>query len=339
MTQATARAYPNIALVKYWGKADEALIIPVAGSMSMTLDDYATTTTVRLDDAADALSLNGTQLDHTDSATQRVGAFLDIVRGLAQERGLDTAAAHAQVTTVNEGPTAAGMASSASGFAALAQAASAAYGLDLDTRDLSRLARRGSGSACRSVINRFAVWHAGDSDETSYAEEIAAPDLAMIAVTVASGAKKVSSRAGMRATAATSPFYRAWITTTEESLNEMVRACADADFTRIGEITEAHAMRMHAVINACEPPIRYLAPASYQVFDAVAELRANGVEAYATADAGPNVVVISRPEDAEQIAGALGQYAENGEAKVLRPGPGAHVVNADDAADAAGATA
>lgn len=337
MTQATARAYPNIALVKYWGKADEALIIPVAGSMSMTLDDYATTTTVHLGEGtgasgdADALNLNGTELEPVDTAAQRVTAFLDIVRGIAAERGLDTATERARVTTVNEGPTAAGMASSASGFAALATAASAAYGLELNERDLSRLARRGSGSACRSVISRFAVWHAGDSDETSYAEEIAAPDLSMIAVTVASHAKKVSSRAGMRATAATSPFYRSWITSTEESLNEMVRACQDADFTRIGQITETHAMRMHAVINACEPPIRYLAPVSYQVFDAVAELRANGVEAYATADAGPNVVVISRPADAATVAEALAGYAENGRATILNPGPGAQLLGPEEA--------
>lgn len=337
MTQATARAYPNVALVKYWGKADEALIIPVAGSMSMTLDDYATTTTVHLGEGtgasggADALNLNGTELEPVDTAAQRVAAFLDIVRGIAAERGLDTATERARVTTVNEGPTAAGMASSASGFAALATAASAAYGLELNERELSRLARRGSGSACRSVISRFAVWHAGDSDETSYAEEIAAPDLSMIAVTVASHAKKVSSRAGMRATAATSPFYRSWITSTEESLNEMVRACQDADFTRIGQITETHAMRMHAVINACEPPIRYLAPVSYQVFDAVAELRANGVEAYATADAGPNVVVISRPADAATVAEALAGYAENGRATILNPGPGAQLLEPAEA--------
>lgn len=335
MTHATARAYPNIALVKYWGKVDEALIIPAAGSMSMTLDDYATTTTVRLltgedGEDGDRFSLNGEY--QQGSTADRVTEFLNIVRGLAAERGLGTADVSADVTSVNEGPTAAGMASSASGFAALAVAAASAYGLDLDNRGLSRLARRGSGSASRSVVNRYAVWHAGTSDETSFSEEIAAPDMAMIAITVASGAKDVSSRAGMRATAETSPFYPAWITVTEESLNEMARACADADFTRIGQIAESHAMRMHAVINSCDPPIRYLAPVSYAIFDRVAALRAEGLEAYATADAGPNVVVISRPGDAEAVAGQLSEFSEDGTAKILHPGPGAHLLSATEEA-------
>src|SRR5690625_4535930 len=163
--------------------------------MSMTLDQFATTTSVELTADNDTFELNGTTADA--KATGRTTAFLDVVRLLAAEAGLDTAEAHAKVVSRNEGPTAAGMASSASGFAALATAAAHAYGLNLSVKGLSRRARRGSGSASRSLIDRFAVWHAGTSDETSYAEAISAPDMAMVSVTVNTQAKKVSSRDGM----------------------------------------------------------------------------------------------------------------------------------------------
>lgn len=200
MTAVTARAHPNIALVKYWGKADTALNLPATGSLSMTLDVFPTTTTVTLapDAAHDEVVLNGAV--RAGVVRDRVVRFLDIVREMAGSR---TAAV---VDSVNTVPSAAGLASSASGFAALAAAASRAYGLDLDRTALSRLARRGSGSAARSVIPGFAVWHAG-SDEESFAEPLDAPDLAMVIAIVNSEEKAVSSRDAMKRTALTSPFY------------------------------------------------------------------------------------------------------------------------------------
>lgn len=314
MTTATARAFPNIALVKYWGKRDEELILPVAGSLSLTLDAFPTTTTVTLasESHEDSFSLGGRIA--TGETAARVTRFLDHVRTLA---GSD---ARAHVVSTNEAPTGAGLASSAAGFAALATAASAAYGLDLDKPALSRLARRGSGSAARSIVPGVAAWHAGHDDSTSFAEPVDAPEMHMVIVTVDTAQKAVSSREAMRRTAATSPFYPAWITSTEQSLADMIDACAAGDFTRIGEITESHALRMHAVIQACEPPIRYLAPASVAVFDAVAALRAQGIEGYATADAGPNVAVIVRPEHGEALRDALSDF---GSARLVGPGPGA----------------
>ncbi|UOQ56779.1 diphosphomevalonate decarboxylase [Leucobacter allii] len=322
---ATARAYPNIALVKYWGKRDEELILPVAGSLSLTLDALPTTTTVRLapDAEADAFALN--DAPQTGEAAARVSRFLDRVRGLAGS------GARAVVDSRNEAPTGAGLASSASGFAALATAAARAYGLELAPRELSRLARRGSGSAARSIVPGVAVWHAGDDDAGSFAEPVPAPELRMVIATVDTAQKAVSSRAAMRRTALTSPFFPAWITSTEESLAAMLEACAAGDFTRIGRITEAHAMRMHAVIQSCDPPIRYLAPASVALFDRIAALRGEGLEAYGTADAGPNVCAIVRPEQAEELAdelrglgGRLGLGAEA--VRVVGPGPGAETL-------------
>lgn len=329
MTTATARAFPNIALVKYWGKHDEELILPVAGSLSLTLDAFPTTTTVALDSAldTDAFTLNGTV--QTGNAAERVTRFLDRVRELA---GVDT---RAVVTSTNEAPTGAGLASSASGFAALATAAARAYGLDLNRRDLSRLARRGSGSASRSLVEGLAVWHAGD-DAHSYAEPVTGPDMRMVIVTVDTAQKAVSSRAAMRRTALTSPFFPAWISSTEESLAAMLEACAADDFTRVGRITESHALRMHAVIQSCDPPIRYLAPTSVAIFDAVAALREQGIEAYATADAGPNVAVIVRPEQAEQLRDALAGF---GSVRLVGPGAGAEIIDTPIDGPVAGADA
>lgn len=322
MSRATARAFPNIALIKYWGKRDEQLILPVAGSLSLTLDILPTTTTVEIapDAEADRFELNGREAG--GESLRRVAVFLDLVRSLAgsQQRAI--------VRSRNEAPTGAGLASSASGFAALATAAAAAYGLDLDAAALSRLARRGSGSASRSIVPGVAVWHAGDGDETSFAEAVDAPEMHMVIVTVDAAEKPVSSREAMRRTASTSPFAEAWPRTTEESLAEMIEVCRTGDFTRIGELTETHALRMHALIQSTEPPIRYLTPRSVAVFDAVAALRERGVAAYATADAGPNVVVLVQPADAETVAESV---AEFGRVQIAKPGPGAVLLGDADA--------
>jgi diphosphomevalonate decarboxylase len=316
---ATAVAHPNIALVKYWGKADAQLALPATGSVSMGLDVFPTTTTVTLDPAADAdsLVLNGAAAP--EGALLRVQQFLDLVRELAGSSD------RAAVVSENTVPTGAGLASSASGFAALATAASAAYGLDLSERDLSRLARRGSGSATRSIPGGVAVWHAGD-DQGSYAERVPAPPMAMVVVTISAGEKAIGSREAMRRTIATSPFYPAWVTSTTDTVGEMLDACAAGDFTRIGELTESNALRMHATIEGAFPPIRYLNARSVAVFDAVAELRAAGTEAYATADAGPNVVVLTKPEDRGTVATAL---ADLGDVIESGTGPGARVVRSE----------
>lgn len=316
MRTTSARAYPNIALIKYWGKRDESRILPAAGSLSMTLDAFETTTTVvpNPDGDADSLELDGQPAD--EEQTRRIAAFLDHVRALAGSEQ------PVIVRSRNSVPTGAGLASSASGFAALATAAASAFELDLDARALSRLARLGSGSACRSVVPGVAVWHAGD-DETSCAEPVDAPDMRMVVVTVDRSRKPVSSRAAMRLTAATSPFYEAWVSSTEESLAAMIDACEEGDFTRIGEITESHALRMHALIQSTTPPIRFLRPQSVAIFDAVEKLRENGLEAYSTADAGPNVVVLVRPENAEAVAEALDGL---GEIRIVGPGPGAQLL-------------
>ncbi|MBS9534987.1 diphosphomevalonate decarboxylase [Mycobacterium sp. M1] len=324
--RATAVAHPNIALVKYWGKRDDELIIPRTDSLSMTLDIFPTVTTVTRDPAAraDTVVLNGAAAP--DDMARRVSRFLDLVRGLAGGGG------HAYVDTRNTVPTGAGLASSASGMAALAVAAARAYGLDLDERALSRLARRGSGSASRSIFGRFAVWHAGDgSDAGSYAEPVPGVTLdpALVVAMVDTGVKAVSSREAMRRTVATSPLYDAWVQSSAADLAEMQVALARGDLAAVGEIAERNALGMHATMLAARPAVRYISAGSLALLDRVAQLRQDGTPAYATMDAGPNVKVLCDPADAEGVAGVLRAAAPGIRVAIAHCGPGARLVNED----------
>lgn len=327
---ATAVAHPNIALIKYWGKRDERLVLPVTDSLSMTLDIFPTTTRVRLDPGAghDEVTLNG--VPATGEAQRRVVAFLELVR---EQAGLPQ---RAVVETGNTVPTGAGLASSASGFAALAVAAGAAYGLDLDATALSRLARRGSGSASRSLFGGFAIWHAGrdtgtatDADLSSYAEPVPAGELdpALVIAVVNAGPKAVSSREAMRRTVDTSPLYRPWAASSKEDLADMRGALRRGDLDAMGEIAERNALGMHATMLAARPAVRYLSPATLTVLDSVLQLRRDGVAAYATMDAGPNVKVLCHRADADRVAAAVRGAAPGGSVHTAGPGQGARLLD------------
>lgn len=327
---AVAVAHPNIALIKYWGKRDEKLMLPVTDSLSMTLDVFPTTTRVRLEPGArrDVTVFNGTPAE--GEAQRRIAAFLDLVRERAGR------SERAVVHTRNTVPTGAGLASSASGFAALALAAAAAYGLELDARGLSRLARRGSGSASRSVFGGFAVWHAGpgagtdaEADLGSYAEPVPAGDLdpALVVAVVDAGPKAVSSREAMRRTVATSPLYGPWAASSADDLTVMRSALLRGDLEAVGEVAERNALGMHATMLAARPAVRYLSPASVTVLDRVVQLRREGVAAYATMDAGPNVKVLCRRADAERVAGAVRAVLPAGSVLVAGPGPAARLLD------------
>ena len=327
-TTATAVAHPNIALIKYWGKRDEELVLPRTDSLSMTLGIFPTTTTVTLAPGAghDTVTLNGQAAQ--GEALRRVATFLDLIRRQAG-RG-----EHAVVDTVNTVPTGAGLASSASGFAALATAGAAAYQLDLDETGLSRLARRGSGSASRSIFGGFALWHAGTgtlttADLGSYAEPVPAAaglDPALVIAVVNAGAKAVSSRTAMRSTVDTSPLYQAWAASSAGDLTQIRAALLAGDLHTVGEIAERNALGMHATMLAARPAVRYLSPATVTVLDRVLQLRQDGISAHATMDAGPNVKVLCHAADAEHVADALRGAVGSGAVHIARPGPGAHLL-------------
>nr|WP_272106680.1 diphosphomevalonate decarboxylase [Staphylococcus sp. NRL 22/194] len=294
-----ARAHTNIALIKYWGKADEALIIPMNNSLSVTLDRFYTETQVTFDETLshDQLVLNGEEVDAKESA--KIQRYMDMIR---KEAGITT---HALIESENFVPTAAGLASSASAYAALAGACNEALQLGLSDKDLSRLARRGSGSASRSIFGGFAEWEKGHDDATSYAHSIDAngweDDLAMIFIVINNKSKKVSSRSGMSLTRETSRFYQYWLNHVDENLKDTKDAISKKDFKRMGEVIEANGLRMHATNLGAQPPFTYLVPESYEAMRIVHECREAGLPCYFTMDAGPNVKVLIEKKNQQAI--------------------------------------
>ncbi|NLR09169.1 MULTISPECIES: diphosphomevalonate decarboxylase [Lactobacillaceae] len=315
----TARAHTNIALVKYWGKADTDLIIPQTGSLSLTLDQFYTDTTVVFDSslAADEVSVNGDRL--TAQQATKVHNFLDLVRQQASRTSF------ARVRSVNHVPTAAGLASSASAFAALAGAASRAAGLTLDRTALSRLARRGSGSATRSIFGGFVEWHAGHDDLSSYGvplqEDVDWP-IAVIALVLDPKRKKVSSRQGMQNSVSTSPFYPAWKQIVADDLAAIKPAILARDFTTVGETLESNAMRMHALTLSAWPPYSYFNGDTLAAMQTVKSLRDSGVACYYTLDAGPNLKIFCQAADVTPIQERLAQQFGQANVIVAHPGPG-----------------
>ena len=318
---ATASANTNIALIKYWGKADESLTIPTASSLSLTLGATRTTTTVSFDggaDGADAVTINGAAPG--GAARARVTRFLDLVRARA---GLTAAATVVSSSAV---PLAAGLASSAAGFAALAAAATRAVGMCLDERALSRLARRGSGSATRSIFGGLVLWNAGVDDETSYAEPVDC-DLApaMVVVVVSAGRKTISSTQAMRHTMNTSPLYPAWAEASREDLRVALDAVRARDLPRLGEVVEGNALGMHAAMIASRPSVVYWLPETLDVLHTVRVMRDEGFPVWATIDAGPNVKVLTTGEDADQVAAVLRDRIPCATTSVRYPGGGVRV--------------
>ncbi|MCY9806842.1 diphosphomevalonate decarboxylase [Lentilactobacillus senioris] len=316
----TARAHTNIALVKYWGKQNEDLIIPQNDSLSLTLDQFYTETTVTFDSqlSADVVVIDDEVAQETDY--QRVVAFLDIIRQKTQAPDH-----YFQVISVNHVPTAAGFASSASAFAALAAAASRTAGLKLDLTELSRLARRGSGSASRSIFGGFVQWHTGQDDASSYAEQYASADdwdIGVIALTLQKARKKISSRKGMQLSVSTSPFYSEWVKLAQNDIEVVKRAIDRNDFTTLGKVSETNALRMHALTLSADPGFIYFTGQTIEMLNEIRQLRDNGIECYATIDAGPNVKVLCQKENANKIMSHFNQLLGSENVTYTTPGSG-----------------
>ncbi|MEN2667650.1 diphosphomevalonate decarboxylase [Listeria aquatica] len=316
----TAVAHTNIALIKYWGKRDEKLILPSNSSLSITLDKFFTETTFEWDDSQkkDVLVLNG--VEREDAKVQR---YLDVLRS---EFGI---ASRAVIHSENHVPTAAGLASSASAFAALAVAASASLARNDSKMELSRLARLGSGSASRSIFGGLAIWQKGENTDgsDSYAvpfESELTNQLAVVVAIVSDQPKKISSRDGMKQTVQTSPFFGEWTKTAELDLELIKKAFAHSDFTQVGEILEHNAMKMHATTLSANPPFTYFSQESLLVMEAVRKLRADGIEAYFTMDAGPNVKIVCLKQDEEKVAGRVEPLV--GRVLICHAGEGAKVI-------------
>ncbi len=316
MYTATARSCSNIAFIKYWGNRNDTLRLPANGSISMNLSGLETVTTVRFSEelTSDTLSLNGQS--QTGEALRRASRHLDHIRHLA---GVNL---HAEVVSHNNFPTGAGIASSASAFAALTVASCAALGLDLAERELSALARLGSGSACRSVPGGYVEWYSGEDHASSYAETIAPPDHweLLDLVTIVSGEHKAIGSTSGHSLASTSPLQTARVEDTPRRLKQCRDAILRRDFELLAEVIEQDALMMHAVMMTSHPPLLYWLPATLQLIQLIRRWRADGIPACFTIDAGPNVHVITLPPHHEQLEQLLRQV--DGVQTVLTASPG-----------------
>lgn len=313
MAVATAVAHPNIALVKYWGKRDIPLNLPAVPSLSLTLDRYTTTTTVHWGNVSeDSVWVDGQAA--APAFRKRALHFLSV---------LDARRPSCRIETTNNFPTAAGLASSSSGFAALALAALAASGRSMTPAEASVLARQGSGSACRSLWGGFVGWSMGIRPDGTdcHGYPISRPDhwdVAMVMAIVSSDKKSIGSTQAMIRTAETSPLYLPFVEQARDDVIRATQAIKDRNLDTLGTIMESSTFKMHASMHAAVPPVMYWKPATVACIQTVLSLREAGISAYLTMDAGPNVKVLCLQREAQAVQAALLHHVEHCE--ILKPG-------------------
>ena len=318
--QATARAQPNIALIKYWGKRDTRRNLPAVGSISVTLDALHTRTTVDFDEAlsADALTING--LDDADGLP-RVSRCLDAVAGPRRAR--------ARVTSESNFPVAAGLASSASAFAALVVAGAAAIGRDASVDELSALAGAASGSAARSLYGGFVeLANEGDGIDVKTIRDAASWPLRVVIAITTDARKPVGSGKAMEQSRKSSPFYDRWINEQPADLDVARAAIADRDFDKLGAVAEHNCLKMHSVMWTSRPPAVYWNAATLDCLTTVRQLQSRGVGVFFTIDAGPQVKAICLPEHEADVRDALAATSGVTDVRVSGLGAGARRVDA-----------
>ncbi len=321
--KATAKAPANIAFIKYWGKADEKLRLPLNDSISMNMSGAFTITTVEFSKQfnKDTVTILGGEFSAAETA--RVVKGLDLIRkraGTTQK---------ATVVTKNTFPKGAGSAASASGFAALTLAGFAALGVTMSEKELTIFARMGSGSACRSIPDGFVVWEKGESSETSFAWSLYPPtywDIRDILVIVDSRMKKVSTTEGME-TIATSPRLAVRLKAIPKRMKEIQEAIARRNFSRFGEITEEDCLGMHMVMQTQTPPLFYWNTTTQIIMDAVRSWRKHGLPVYFTIDAGPNVHLLCEARDEARLLAEIRTIGGVQDIIVNKPAIGARIIS------------
>lgn len=293
----TVKANSNIALIKYWGKKNDQLKTPLNNSISMTLDSLHTTTSAEYSEA-DEVYFAGHQANAKEKS--KVIDLIDIIR---RDHNINKSV---KIQTENNFPTASGLASSASGFAALAFAMNKLFELNLDDREISKYARLGSGSASRSIYGGFAEWLKGEKEDgsDSYAIQLQDKDywdISMLVVIVDDNKKDKGSTEGMDLTVKTCPFYPAWLSTINDDLNEARRGILNKDLERVGFVMEHNCLKMHSTMFTTIPSVIYWKPATLEIIQKVKELRELGLNCYFTIDAGPNVKILCENHNVNRI--------------------------------------
>ncbi|KAG0360480.1 diphosphomevalonate decarboxylase [Podila minutissima] len=321
--EATCTAPVNIAVVKYWGKRDTSLILPTNSSLSVTLsqDQLHSKTTIRAsaDFISDRLWLNG--IEESITSNKRLVACLRETRALRTKIEAEDASApklahlNIHICSENNFPTAAGLASSASGYACLVYTLSKLFQLPLDASDLSIVARQGSGSACRSLFGGFVAWEMGeradgaDSKAVQIAPETHWPDLQALICVVSDEKKGTSSTEGMQLTVKTSPLLQERIkNVVPQRMDEMIAAIKDKDFPKFAELTMRDSNQFHAVCLDTYPPIFYMNDISRAIIRIITEYNRDGIKAAYTYDAGPNAVIYAPAANMAEIYSLLSHY-------------------------------
>ena len=293
----TVRSYANIAIIKYWGKKAEKEMVPATSSISLTLENMYTETTLSplpADARVDEFYING-QLQN-EAEHVKMSKIIDRYR--------PEGAGFVRIDTKNNMPTAAGLSSSSSGLSALVKACNAFFQLGLNRRELALEAKFASGSSSRSFYGPLAAW---DKDSGEIYPVETDLKLAMIMLVLEDQKKPISSRDGMKLCVETSTTFDEWIRQSEQDYKDMLVYLKENDFKKVGELTEKNALAMHATTKTATPSFSYLTDASYEAMDFVRQLREQGESCYFTMDAGPNVKVLCLEEDLEHLSELLGQ--------------------------------
>jgi diphosphomevalonate decarboxylase len=317
--QATAIAQPNIALIKYWGKRDVARNLPAVGSISITLSELYTEVCVALspDLRGDELFVNG---EESQPLLPRISRCLDNVIGAQRLR--------ARITSESNFPIAAGLASSASAFAATTVAAAGAADLSYETEALARLAGQASGSAARSLYDGFVeLKNSGDTINLATLREAGSWPLQVVVAITETGPKPTGSTAAMEISRETSPFYSSWIEQQDHDLATARTAILQQDFAQLGMVAEHNCLKMHSVMWASRPPMVYWNSATMRCMQTVRRLQAEGCNVFFTIDAGPQVKAVCLPEDTEAVSKALAETPGVQEIMLSGLGPAARLVD------------
>lgn len=316
--KATAIAPTNIAFTKYWGKKDEKLRLPENGSVSMTLSDLLTTTTVEFSSEykQDQVIINGGGVEAGEA--DRVIKHLDRIREMADIEY------KAKVVSNNNFPIGTGLSSSASGFAALTLAATAAAGLYLPEKELSILARQGAGSACRSIPAGFVEWLDGNTSDTSYAKQVFPPNhwaISDVVALVSNEKKEVPSSLGMQS-ATSSPFMKLRLSRMKEKNKLVKRLIKERKFKELGELTEQEALELHTIMLTQYPPLIYWTPGTLQIMKLVPHWRMEGIPVYFTINTGQDIHLICEQKNAKLVVAKLKELDFVKDIIVNTPGEG-----------------
>ncbi|GBC75202.1 Homoserine kinase [archaeon HR06] len=319
--KATAIAHPNIALIKYWGKLNRKLNLPANSSLALTIQPLHTITTVEFSNNFSDYII---ETEFKDSyAISRIISHLELIKKVALDKGLKVPK-YAKVKSYNNFPMGTGLASSASGYAALTEAATSALGLNLTPKEKSIIASYGSGSASRSIFGGYVIRRRGESHSEQLVDEnyFIINDFIVI---VDRERKKIGSSKGM-VLSRNSPLYKARLDASEKNFLKMRRAIIEKDFDTMGSLAEEDCFLMHAIMITTKPPLLYWSPSTLKIIKEVIKWREEGLRVYFTIDAGPNVHILCLPKDSNKVEKKLKELEEVKEIIKAYPGSGSRLL-------------